>query len=512
MSQAAVSKPTPGKRRASGNLAADTFSKSIVILGCLILLQRGVGFLRSFYVCGALTPAEVGRWDLAFSFLMMAAPLAVLGIPGSFGRYVPKFETGGQHRIFLRHTLIACLLLTAIACGMIIVMRATVAEYFFGDLSYSPLVGFLALGLPLVVFFNFANSWLTGKRLNRVVFRSQFTQTLSFAILCLATFQLVSVSAESVVASYLGSCLAGLSVAAWCVACKWDKTDSQSVPEHQQSDSIWRKILPFAIWVWTSNVLMNLFSLCDRMLLVNFYPDAAVEIQFLVGQYHTACLFPLLLLSIGGMAGSMLIPYLSKDWEADNLTGVTDRMNLMLKGIGGVCLLGSIVVMCIAPVLFGEIWKNKFALGESLLPLTLSFCSLAAVTLVAQKYFWCIEETWISTALLSLGLTTNFVLGFFWIGNHGLAGVVASTLAAHVVVLVCVLVLCRYHGLKIDGGVYLIGIALFSVCFGPIAASSCCGILIIAVLASETLISANEKKVLLERVRRISTKVLGTNP
>ncbi len=162
----------------------------------------------------------------------------------------------------------------------------------------------LAIGLPLVVFFNFATSWFTGKRLNRVVFRIQFAQTLFFAVLCVAAFQIFSISAVAVVISYFLACFFGI-----CLAASYALLDQSAEYSTQVTDedlSIWRKILPFAIWVWISNALFNFFAVCDRMLLVNFYPDKDVDIQFLIGQYHTACIFPLLLMTLGAMVGSML--------------------------------------------------------------------------------------------------------------------------------------------------------------------------------------------------------------
>ena len=89
---------------------------------------------------------------------------------------------------------------------------------------------------------------------------------------------------------------------------------------------------------------------------------------------------------------------------------------------------------------------------------------------------------------------------------------VASTLAAHSVVLVFVLILCRQHGLQIDRGVYLISIALFSVCFGLTTAILCFAVLIVAVVASEALISEKEKRVVTDRAQKTLQKVLGTNP
>ena len=504
MSQATFSESSS---KSVKKLVADSFSKSIVLISCLMIVQRGIGFLRSFYVCGALSPAEVGRWDLAFNFLMIVAPLAVFGIPGSFGRYLARYESNGQQTRFLHHTLAACFALTLLASILIWSCRDFVARYFFGGTENSELVTLLAIGLPVVVFFNFATSWFTGKRLNRFVFRIQFTQTLFFAVLCVVMFQLMSVTAVSVIVSYLISCFFGMLLAASYTLI--DKQGPSGEVESVQANSIWGKILPFAVWVWVSNALMNLFSVCDRLLLVNFYPDRDVDIQFLIGQYHTACIFPLLLMTLGAMAGSTGIPYLSKDWEAGEHELVADRMNLMLKAIGLVCIVASVAILLVAPVLFGQLWKDKFALGESLLPMTLCYCSLAAMTLVAQKYFWCIEKTWISSCFLLIGLVSNFAVGLALIGPYGIDGVVASTLLSHAIVLLGVLVLCLRNKLRIDAGVFVVAGALFTIGFGKAIALLCLLVLAFASVFTPILFSDAIRKDAMKRLRSMKSSIVG---
>lgn len=505
MSQATLS---PTRSKSTNQLVADSFSKSILLISSLMIVQRGIGFLRSFYVCGSLSPSEVGQWDLAFSFLVLAAPLSVFGIPGSFGRYVARYEKNGQQARFLRQTLLACMALTLLASISIWVFREFVGRYFFGDTENTSLITMLAVGLPAVVFFNFATSWFTGKRLNRFVFRIQFTQTLFFALLCVVTFHWIAVSATSVVASYLVSCFVGTLLAASYTLIE------QPVPQPDRQpivqDSIWKQILPFAVWIWISNALMNLFSLCDRLLLVNFYPDANVDIQSLIGQYHTACIFPLLLMTVGAMAGSTGMPYLSSDWESGKRDAVAERLNLMLKSVGLICVIASVGILLIAPLLFGGLWKDKFAMGESLLPMTLCYCSLAAMTLVAQNYFWCIEKTWICCCFLLIGLAANFLIGMALIGRYGIEGVVASTLIAHAVVLSGVLLFCRRYNLQIQRGVFLVTAALFSICFGKWVALSCLvGLGGVSVFTS-VLFSDAIKQKMIERIRSIHSSFFGT--
>ncbi len=482
-------------------VVADSFSKSVVLLGCLIVLQRGIGFLRSFYVCGALSATEVGQWDLAFNFLVIAAPLAVLGIPGSFGRYLARYETSGQLGRFLSHTLLACLALTIAASTLIWACRGFVAEYFFGGAGNVDLVTLLAFGLPLVVFFNFATSWFTGKRLNRIVFRIQFAQTLFFAVLCVLTFGMLQATAFAVIVSYLLSCLVGIFLAAGYALADGDR--QRSSEQRGELLSVWNKVLPFAAWVWVSNAMFNLFAVCDRLLLVNFHPAKDDGVQFLIGQYHTACILPALLMTLGAMAGSMGIPYLSKDWESGNRDAVTERMNLMLKAIGLLCVFGSIGILLFAPLLFGGIWHDKFTIGESLLPMTLSYCSLAAMTFVAQKYFWCIEKTWLSSSLLLFGLTANFVLGLALIGPFGIEGVVASTLVAHAIVLVGVLILCQRHGLRIDRGVFVVGAVLLAICLGKWIACLCFVVLALVTIFTPILFDETAKQMAILRIQSL---------
>lgn len=504
MSQSAAL--TDSTSSSAKRFTADSFSKSVLLLGCLLVLQRGIGFIRSFYVCGTLSPEEVGQWDLCFNFLSILAPLAVFGIPGSFGRYVAKYEEIGQQSRLLLQTAVACLALTAIASTLIWFFRETVSHYFFGSSNNADTVALLALGIPLVAFFNFSTSWFTGKRLNRLVFRLQFAQTIFFACLCVVAFRFYSASAIAVVLAYMASCMIALCLAA---SYAFSEHESSSPGDSTELLSIWDKILPFAVWVWISNALYNAFAICDRMLMVNFYPDPSADVQYLIGQYHTACIFPLLLMTLGAMASSMVLPYLSKDWEAGSKDLVVQRMNLLLKGVGILCLFASVAILLISPILFSGIWKDKFQLGESMLPLALCFCSLGAMNFVAQMYFWCIEKTWYSSLVLLIGLVCNFSIGLVLIGPFGIHGVVVATLVSHSVILLSVLLLCGRHGMRVDRGVFVIGLGLLAISFGKIAAFICFAILLMLALCTPIFFPQSFKQEAFAKVRAMIESARG---
>src|SRR5580704_8365613 len=85
----------------------DTLAASVVLLLVMTAVQRLIGFGRGILFCRWLEPEQLGQWDVAFGFLNLAAPLAVMGLPGSFGRYVEYFRQRSQFHIFLRRTAAA---------------------------------------------------------------------------------------------------------------------------------------------------------------------------------------------------------------------------------------------------------------------------------------------------------------------------------------------------------------------------------------------------------------------
>ncbi len=72
----------------------------------------------------------------------------------------------------------------------------------------------------------------------------------------------------------------------------------------------WAKLIPFAVWVWVTNWLINLFMLVDRYMIVHFSGRNYKEALALVGQYHTARIIPLLMLTLAGSISAMLTPFL----------------------------------------------------------------------------------------------------------------------------------------------------------------------------------------------------------
>ncbi len=185
----------------------DTVAQSVMVLLIMAALQRIIGFVRGVLVCRWLAPDELGHWDMAFGFLTLAAPLTVLGLPGSFGRYVEYFRQRGQLRTLVRRTATACAILTAISVCAISLLRTQFSALVFGQTEDTQLVLVMALALVAVIAYNFLTELLNALRLARVNAIVQFFNSLAFAGFTILLLVAWRQEAASLVTAYGLSCL-----------------------------------------------------------------------------------------------------------------------------------------------------------------------------------------------------------------------------------------------------------------------------------------------------------------
>ena len=159
----------------------DALSDSVIVLLVLAAVQRILGFVRGVLVCRWLSPQELGQWDMAFGFLTLGAPLTVLGLPGSFGRYVEYFRQRGQLGRLLKRTAIACIALTSLAVFAICMARPFFSTIVFGRPDELQLMLVLAVCLAVVIAFNYLTELLTALRMARKTAVVQFFNSLMFA-------------------------------------------------------------------------------------------------------------------------------------------------------------------------------------------------------------------------------------------------------------------------------------------------------------------------------------------
>lgn len=503
----AVENPEP---RVPAALRTDTLADSVLILLGLTVVQRLVGFCRAMLFCRWLDPEQLGRWDLAFSFLMLAAPLSVLSLSGSFGRYVEHFRRRRQLRALLRRTALLCACLALPAGGLLYAGRRGFSQLIFGTSEHFQLVALLAAALLAVVAMHYLIDLFNALRNARLIAGLQFFHSLAFATTGICLLWLWRCDAHSVVAAYGVACVVCM-VGGLCWLWRRRGAFPQDAAPASQRE-LWSKVLPFVGWLLLSSVLANLFEIADRYMIVHFSPMPPDEALACVGDYHSARVVPVLLVSITLMLSKMITPHLSHDWEAGRRERVVERLNLLLKLFGFSLAAAAVAVLFAAPLLFGVALRGKFPGGLAVLPWSLTYCCWFALAMVAQNYLWCAEKARLSSLALLVGLIVNVGLNLLLLPRLGLLGAVLATTAANLVALVLICTFTRIWGFRLDRGTRVALALPLSVCLGPWLAVLVLATVALEAIGSDRLLSHQEKRRLADRFLDYLGRLRGLLP
>jgi O-antigen/teichoic acid export membrane protein len=493
---------TLNKRR---SVEADTLAASVVILLLVTVVQRTIGFGRGVLVCRWMSPEGLGEWEMVYSFLMTAAPLAVLGVPGSFGRYAEHYRQRGHLRTFL-HRSLAWTVVCALAAVVVVEwFAAELSVLIFGSSEFTGVMRIVGVCLVAIILHHTLNALLTALRLYRIVSAMNFAQSFLFAALALAMLWR-SPDMLSVLYGYTLACLlasTGALIWAWPALHGLDRPQESLV--HSE---FWSKLLRFAFFVWITNLLTHLFAVVDRYMLVHYAAMTPAEALDQIGHYHASRIIPLLMVSVAELLTGMVMPHLSHDWEAGRRAEVSSRLNLAIKLTAMGMLMFGACVIAAGPLLFNVVLEGRYALGLAVLPWAVAGCVLYSVYLIAQNYLWCAEKNWLQAAPLALGLTTNIVLNLALLPTFGLYGCVISTACGAYFCLATVLLLNRRHGMTVDRGVWLLTLAPLALGLGVWPAVLACGIVSALSIGSNLLFTSAERHELKHFANELASKSL----
>ena len=466
----------------------------MLILLALKFVQLLVGFARAVLFGRWLTAKQLGVWDMAFSFLVLAAPLSVLAIPGVFGRYVEHYRQRGQLREFLRRMLLACGGLAIVAVVVILWTRRWLSVVVFGSDGQSEMIAWAAGSLMVVIAYNLLVELFIALRNVRFAAMMQFVNSVAFAALSIGLLLGWQRSAESVLISYGGSCLIAAIPAGFVLRRVWRSAPTAGQPLPQRV--LWARVAPFAAWVLLGSVHINLFGVIDRYMIQHFskmLPDEALDA---VGNYYAARVAPLLLVSVATMLATIIIPHLSHDWEAGRRDPAAARLRLFTKLFGFALFATATAVLLFSPLLFNVGFHGKYPQGQAVLPWTLICCTWFGLSLILQTYLLCTEKAGLVSVSLAFGLALNIPLNLLLLPRLGLLGAVLSATASNALLLWSV---CRFNhrfGFRFDAGLKVVLVLQILLCCGPWPAILAMVIVVADAVWGNRLLSSEEKRLL----------------
>ncbi len=481
-------------------LRADTLADSALILLALLFVQRLVGLVRAMFFCRWLSPEVLGQWDMAFGFLMLAGPASVLALSSGLGRYVEHYRRQGRLRTLLVRVAAGCGGLATAAATLLVLMPVAVSQWVFNTPEEPGLALMLAPALVTVVAFNYFVDLFTALRHARALAMLQAASGLLFAALGIGLLVFWQASAKSVIAAYAAANGTAVALGAAWLARHWRLLPEKGPPlAHRQ---LWGKLVPYTTAIWLGSLLANAFELADRTLIVHYLPGSPSANLALAGQYHSARVLPLLLVSMASVLGPLLTPHMSHDWEAGQREQAGLRLSLFLKLVGLLMLAGGAAVLVAGPVVFHTVFQGKFGAGQQLLPGTLLYCTWFAMLLFVQNYLCCAEKPRLASVALAGALAANVGLNLVLLPAIGLAGAVAARCLANLVGLGLVLGFSYRLGYRPDRGVWIILAAPAAFALGPLATLAVLAGLVFEGVTRDVLFSPREKHLIAASLTR----------
>jgi polysaccharide transporter, PST family len=475
--------------------SADSLASGLSFMLGANVIQRGVGFVRNLILCRFLTDDQLGLWALASSFFILAAPFAVLGLPGTFGRLVEPFRLQGQLHVFLqRIAAVSSVGVTACVC-LLLFAPVTSSQIIFGTELSRFTMAWIAIALILVILFNATTELLSGLRKPRTVSSMHTCNSLVFTIVSLTGLALANDWNVLIVAfAFAAGC--GM-IPAIPALRNWHEVETPNL-ERMQARGMWKRVVPFAVSIWCMNLLINSFDVVDRYMLLYLSRGSDEMGRALVGQFHSGRIMPVLLSSLTLMLSAMLLPYLAADWEQGRKRHVFASLRLTFKCCSLFFVGLSIASLSVAPLLFNHVLQGKYADGLAIMPLAMMHCSLAGVTALLQNYFWCIERGRVVGIITAIGLVSNIGLNLVMVPAYGLYGAMLATSISGTLILIVTIFWMRVHGVRLDWSCLWFGCLPLTLILGPVPAISATAITVFAMGRRSIcgLLTSRERRVL----------------
>lgn len=473
-------------------LASDSIAAGLSFMLIANVLQRGIGFARNVGFCRFLSEDQLGLWALASSFFVLGAPLAVLGLPGTFGRFVETYRVRGQLPSFLIRIVLVSLIGTGVMSIALLAMHQALGHLILGVDTTLQTMALIVATLGAVILFNVSTELANGLRQSKIASMMHSSSSLIFTIISVLIL-IVWPDWRSIVLAFGLSSLLAL----WPLWRLKPVIAESRVHDANKlkPNEMWRRILPFAVSVWTMNLLINLFEVVDRYTLL-YLAETPEQGAALVGQFHSAKILPVLLTSLTSLVSGMLLPYLARDWEAGESKRVRTSLEFTVKSAVYAFFLISIGAMVVAPWLFQFVLKNKYQEGLDAMPLALVYCCFSASSVLLQNYFWCAEKGRIVGLITAVGLVANLLLNLWWVPVFGLNGAMAATAVSGFGILVLTLASLRLVSIRFSWSFYLIATLPVLLLFGPVVAMFGAAIVFIVTSRSSSIFDESEKRLL----------------
>lgn len=485
----------------------DSLFAGVAFMLCFNVVQRLVGLLRGLGFCKFLSEDQLGQWSLANSFLAFAIPLAILGLPGSFGKFVEHYRRRNQLGDYFWRVIALSTLGTFAVLAWIVVFPNHFSRCVFDGLNNYSTTLWLACAFLSLLVFSVAYELAGSLRHVRVLSLMHFIQSVGFAVIGLPLI-IRTGSWTSLIPAYAIACILACIPGIWCI---WKHNREEFRRSNTLvASSMWKQVIPFAASIWFMNALSNLIEVLDRYMLLHLCPFGTEIASSWVGEYHCARILPTLMVSLGLVLSGLMLPFLSRDWEDENLSQIRDRMRQMIQMVTIGYLGVGLGALLVSPWLFKYGLDGRYADAQEIMPIAMVHAVWVGMFLIGDNYLVCSNRMKALNVILIVGILFNFCLNWLLIPSFGLVGAVTATTLAGLVVLLLLFWQMARGGCPIGWGTWALCVAPLSFVLGPTAVAVVLATIVFVAGRTNWLLSAEDRSqidaALLPRLERFGIR------
>ncbi|MFC1800176.1 oligosaccharide flippase family protein, partial [Candidatus Eisenbacteria bacterium] len=367
-------------------LQRDRITTSVSLVLGLLLAQKVVAFVRGVIFARLLGTSEYGIYTLGFFLVLIMVAVTSLGIPSSFGRYGPRYQTRKGLRWFFRRAYTLNIVFSLAVGAVVFIFPAFFSNLIYGDPSHAGVMMIVAVCVPgLVVLTNLMHTF-SGLKLFRASSVTQFSQVAFFAVLG-TILALAYASASSALLALALSILVTLVLFLPLMA-RYLKREE---PEYNSLDEpgFYRRLLRFTIWFTVTPILIQIFHYVDRLTLQRMLTSSDQ------GVYSAAVNLSATISAVGLAVNNVIFPHLSTAWEAGEKERAISSLDIAIRFTAiALTVIGLALILLGKPIIL-TLLGEAYAEGARVLPYLVVFYLLTISVWLFGVYASLVERTYV---------------------------------------------------------------------------------------------------------------------
>lgn len=395
------------------NLAGTFFSKIL-------------SFIYTIYIAHAVSQGDIGIFYLALGIVGLIGVWKDLGLPSALIRYIPYFESRGEHgkaNSLLKYSYAVTVALGVVLTAIVWLLADPIGGL-YGNAALPEALRLMSLYVLLDNILKIGSAYIQGKaemKLGQVISN---VSMLAKLVLTVLLFQVYGATVATLTAAFLGSMVVGIVISLPIVAGRMVTRTEHAGPGLARSEVL-GEIMPFGIMLTILQTFNVITSSTDKVLLGYLAPQSvAVD---LVAIYSFALTLGNNIIVFPAAVGGIFLPIISRMVGKQDLGGVRRQIGTSQRWILMITLPMAAVMVAFAgemlTIFFGGAYScGHFAMAVSIIGMIfMAFAYTVSLALAGMRLVKL--ELYIAAASGLMNVMLNILL----IPAFGMEGAAVAT-------------------------------------------------------------------------------------